>query len=328
MSVTLSQANINPCAFNTALASNKNNITVIYLLGFHDMDRFNVLLFILLLIIYCVTILGNSLIITLVAFSKNLHSPMYFFLTQLSIADILLTTNISPVTLNIILHPQTSISFPECITQLYFFILIEGFECFLLTMMSYDRYLAICAPLHYVSIMNHVLCIKLVVASWLLGCTVALILIHGINQLYFCQSNTIDHFFCDYYPLMELSCSDVSMARIEATFMCIFAIVLPFFVILISYVYIVLTILKISTFSRRLKSFSTCSSHLTVVSIFYGTLIGTYMIPNEGQTQILSKTVALLYTVLTPLLNPFIYSLRNNDIKKALRKFTNNQKGF
>ncbi|XP_018415309.1 PREDICTED: olfactory receptor 10A7-like [Nanorana parkeri] len=306
-------------------ASYKNNITVIYLLGFHDMDRFNVLLFILLLIIYCVTILGNSLIITLVAFSKNLHSPMYFFLTQLSIADILLTTDISPVMLNTVLHQRASISFPGCITQLYFFGLNDGAECFLLTMMSYDRYLDIFSPLHYGSIMNHVLCIKLIISSWLLGGSVALILIHGISQLHFCRSNTIDHFFCDFYPVMELSCSDVSMVRIEGTLMCILAIVLPFFVIVISYVYIASTILKISTFSGRQKSFSTCSSHLTVVSIFYGTLIATYLIPNKAQTQILSKTLSLLYTALTPLLNPFIYSLRNNDIKKALRKVIYNQ---
>ncbi|XP_073479945.1 olfactory receptor 11L1-like [Aquarana catesbeiana] len=300
--------------------SYENNITVIFLLGFHDMDRFNVLLFILLLIIYCMTICGNSLIITLVSYSKNLHSPMYFFLTQLSVADILLTTDISPVMLNSVLHQGSSISFSGCITQLYFFGFTEGSECFLLTMMSYDRYLAICSPLYYSSIMNHVLCMKLIIASWLLGCFAVLILIHGLNQLYFCRSNTIDHFFCDFYPVMELSCSDMSMVQIEATLMCILAIGLPFFVIVISYVCIVLTILKIPSFSGRKKSFSTCSSHLAVVSIFYGTLFATYIDPKEGQMKILGKTLSLLYTVLTPLLNPFIYSLRNEDIKKALRK--------
>ncbi|XP_073479944.1 olfactory receptor 10A7-like [Aquarana catesbeiana] len=305
-------------------ASPKNNITVIFLLGFHDMDRFNVFLFILLLIVYCVTICGNSLIIKLVCISKNLHSPMYFFLTQLSVADILLTTDISPFMLDIVLHQGAFISFQGCITQLYFFIFIEGFECFILTMMSYDRYLAICSPLYYVTIMNHMLCIKLVVASWLLGCLVAIILIHGITQLHFCRSNIIDHFFCDYYPLMDLSCSDVSMRLIEAILMCILAIILPFVVIVISYVCIVLTIIRISTSSGRQKSFSTCSSHLTVVSIFYGTLIATYILPKEGQMKIFSKTLSLLYTVLTPLLNPFIYSLRNEDIKKALRKVTYN----
>ncbi|XP_018415311.1 PREDICTED: olfactory receptor 11L1-like [Nanorana parkeri] len=312
----------------TEEASYKNNITVIYLLGFHDMDRFNVLLFILLLIIYCVTILGNSLIITLVSYSKNLHSPMYFFLSQLSIADIFLSSDISPVMLNIALHQRASMSFPGCITQLYFFILNEGSECFLLTMMSYDRYLAICSPLYYSSIMNHVLCIRLVVTSWTLGCFVALILTLAINQLYFCRSNMIDHFFCDFYPVMELSCSDVSMAEMEATLLCILVIVLPFFIIVISYVCIVLTILKIPSSTGKLKSFSTCSSHLTVVSIFYGTLIATYIIPNEGHTKILSKTLSLLYTVLTPLLNPFIYSLRNEDIKEALRKVIYNQNAY
>ncbi|CAI9566752.1 unnamed protein product [Staurois parvus] len=284
------------------------------------MGRFNVLLFVFLLIIYCVTICGNSLIITLVSYSKNLHSPMYFFLTQLSVADILLTTDISPFMLNIVLHQGAFLSFHGCISQLYVFILSEGFECFLLTMMSYDRYLAICSPLYYSSIMNHALCMKLIVASWLLGCLVALILVHGITQLYFCRSSMIDHFFCDFYPVMDISCSDVSRCLIEATLMCILAIILPFVVIVISYVCIVLTIIRISSSSGRQKSFSTCSSHLTVVSIFYGTLIATYIIPKEGQMKIFSKTLSLLYTVLTPLLNPFIYSLRNEDIKKALRK--------
>ncbi|XP_077327814.1 olfactory receptor 5P80-like [Lithobates pipiens] len=306
-------------------ASSKNNITVIFLLGFNDMDIFNVFLFILLLIIYVITICGNALIITLVSISKNLHSPMYFFLTQLSVADILLTTDISPFMLDIVLHQGASISFPGCITQLYFFIFIEAFECFILTMMSYDRYLAICSPLYYVTIMNHMLCIKLIVASWLLGCLVALILVQGITQLYFCKPNTIDHFFCDYYPLMELSCSDVSLLHIEAILLCTLVGVLPLFVIIFSYVYIVLTIFRISSFSGRLKSFSACSSHLTVVSIYFGTLIATHMIPNERQTHILGKTMALLYTVLAPLLNPCIYSLRNEDIKKALIKLIYDQ---
>ncbi|XP_072259196.1 olfactory receptor 10A7-like [Pyxicephalus adspersus] len=305
--------------------SYRNNITVVFLLGFPDMDKFNIVLFTMLLIVYCVTIYGNFLIITLVTYSKNLHSPMYFFLTQLSIADIILSTDICPVMLKIIIHPRASITFSGCIAQLYFFVLTEGYECLLLMVMSYDRYLAICAPFHYVSIMNHKLCIQLVAASWILGSAVALILVLGLYQLNFCSPNRIDHFFCDYYPVMELSCSDVSTVQMEATVLCILVIVLPFVVIVISYVYIVLTILKIPSFSGRMKSFSTCSSHLTVVSIFYGTLIATYIISNGNQTKMFSKAVSLPYTVLTPLLNPFIYSLRNNDIKKAVRKFIYNQ---
>ncbi|XP_040197837.1 olfactory receptor 1468-like [Rana temporaria] len=283
------------------------------------MDVYNILLFTLVLIIYIVTICGNFLIIMLVYYSKTLHSPMYFFLSQLSISDIMLTTDIAPNILNIVLHERTSISFSGCITQYYFFGSIETFECFLLTVMSYDRYLAICSPLHYVSIMNHALCIKSVLASWLLSCSIALILTVGICQLEFCGPNTIDHFYCDFNPLVELSCSDTSRVQMELTILCFPVIVLPFIVIVVSYTYIVLTMIKIPSFSGKLKSFSTCSSHLIVVFIFYGTLIAMYVLPNEGESQMIKKIMSMLYTVFTPFLNPFIYSLRNKDIKDALR---------
>ncbi|KAM5171657.1 olfactory receptor 1468-like [Mantella aurantiaca] len=255
----------------------------------------------------------------LVSYSKALHSPMYFFLTQLSISDVMLSTDITPNMLNILLHEKASISFSGCITQYYFFSLLETVECFLLTVMSYDRYLAICAPLHYTSIMNHRLCVKLVLVSWLFSCSIAIMLTLSMNQLQFCGPNTIDHFFCDFYPLVELSCSTVSIIQMESTVLSIPVLVVPLLVIVVSYTCIVLAILKISSFSGRLKTFSTCSSHLSVVSIFYGTLITMYMMPSEGQSHDISKTLALLYTVFTPFLNPFIYSFRNNDIKKALR---------
>ncbi|KAM5171612.1 olfactory receptor 5P56-like [Mantella aurantiaca] len=281
------------------------------------MGTFNVALFALLLIIYIVTICGNLLIIVLVFCSKTLHSPMYFFLTQLSITDIMLTTDISPNMLITVLHEQTSIFFSSCIVQFYFSCLSLASECFLLTVMSYDRYLAICSPLHYASIMSHAVCCKSILASWLWGCSLVLILTLSICQLQFCGPNTIDHFFCDFNALVKLSCSDASIVQIESILLSIHVIVLPFLVIVVSYTYIVLTILKISSFAGRLKSFSTCSSHLTIVSIFYGTLIAMYM--QKGQSQIITKILVMLYTVFTPFSNPFIYSLRNKDIKEALR---------
>ncbi|CAI9615129.1 unnamed protein product [Staurois parvus] len=289
------------------------------------MAVYNLLLFILVLFIYIVTVLGNFVIIMLVFYSKTLHSPMYFFLSQLSISDIMLTTDIAPNMLNIVLYEKTAISFPGCIIQYYFFGSIETFECFLLTVMSYDRYLAICSPLRYVSIMNPALCIKLVLASWLLSCSIALIITVGICQLEFCGPNTIDHFYCDFNPLVELSCSDTSRVQFELTVVCFPVIVLPFLVIVISYTYIVLTMLKIPSFSGKLKSFSTCSSHLIVVFLFYGTLIAMYVLPNEGQSQMIKKFMSMFYTVLTPFLNPFIYSLRNKEIKGSLRNAFYNQ---
>ncbi|XP_018415321.1 PREDICTED: olfactory receptor 11L1-like [Nanorana parkeri] len=303
----------------------KSNITAIYFLGFNNMGIGN-LLFALILLIYCVTICGNVLIITLVSYSKILHSPMYFFLFQLSLSDILLITDIAPNMLKIVLREQAFISFPGCITQLYFFVLAETFECFILTVMSYDRYLAICYPLRYVSIMNQGLCVTFVCASWLLSCSLTSYIIHGVCSLELCGPNTIDHFFCDFYPLLALSCSDTSIVQLESTLLCTAVIVLPFLLIVLSYTYIVSTILKISSVSGRQKSFSTCSSHLMVVSIFYGTLIAMYVLPNKGQSQMISKILALFYTVFTPFLNPFIYSLKNRDIKKALMYITHTNK--
>ncbi|XP_040197845.1 olfactory receptor 493-like [Rana temporaria] len=307
--------------------THKGNVTTFLFLGFNNMAVYNLLLFTLVLIIYMVTICGNLLIIMLVYYSKTLHSPMYFFLSQLSVSDIMLITDIAPNMLHIVLHERTSISFSGCITQYYVFSTTETFECFLLTVMSYDRYLAICSPLHYVSIMKQTLCIQLVLASWIVSCSMTSISTLGLCQLEFCGPNVIDHIFCDFNPLMELSCSDTSRVQMEVTLLCVPVLIFPFLVIVVSYTYIVLTILKISSFSGRLKSFSTCSSHLTVVSIFYGTLAAAYLIPGEGQSQMISKIMSLLYTVFTPFVNPFIYSLRNKEIKDSL-KMLYKKKGF
>ncbi|KAM9312314.1 olfactory receptor 11A1-like [Gastrophryne carolinensis] len=296
----------------------ESNFTII-ILGFHDICQFNFLVFALILLIYGVTICGNLLIITLVSCSKTLHTPMYFFLSQLSITDIMLSTDIAPNTLNIVLHGKSSMSFSGCISQFYFFGTSETSECLLLMVMSIDRYLAICSPLHYSSIINQELCNKLAFASWLLSCSVSLSLTVCICQLQFCGPNTIDHFFCDVSPLLKLSCSDTSVIQLGSILLSIPVVGIPFFVIVISYTNIVSSIIKISSLLGRLKAFSTCSSHLTVVSIFYGTLIIMYILPTKGKSLIISKVLAMLYTVFTPFFNPIIYSLRNKDIHEALR---------
>ncbi|XP_077329885.1 olfactory receptor 5P68-like [Lithobates pipiens] len=303
--------------------THKGNVTTFYFLGFNKMAVYNLLFFTLVLIIYIVTMCGNLLIIMLVYFSKTLHSPMYFFLSQLSISDIMLTTDIAPHMLHVVLHERTSISFSGCITQYYVFSTTETFECFLLTVMSYDRYLAICSPLHYTSIMKQTLCIQLVLVSWIFSCSMTSISTFGVSQLEFCGPNVIDHLFCDFNPLVELSCSDTSRVQMEVILLCVPVLIFPFLVIMVSYIYIVLTILKISSFSGRLKSFSTCSFHLTVVFLFYGTLAAAYMIPKKGQSQTISKIMSLLYTVFTPFVNPFIYSLRNQEIKDSLKMYIN-----
>lgn len=258
------------------------------------------------------------MIIILVFCSKTLQSPMYFFLTQLSTNDILLTSAIVPNTLYVSLNDGATISFAACITQFYFFCASEISECLLLTVMSYDRYLAICNPLRYSVLMNRGLCLKLIIASWMLS--FSLIDIVSLSKLEFCKSNIIDHFFCDLGPLMNISCSDTYFLQLEVTLLSIPLVIIPFIMLVISYAYIIFAILKIQSKSGRQKTFSTCSSHLSVVIMFYGTLIGIYVLPNREQTLNTGKILSLSYTVVIPLLNPIIYSLRNQDIKKSLQK--------
>ncbi|XP_018426205.1 PREDICTED: olfactory receptor 10A7-like [Nanorana parkeri] len=302
---------------------NITTLTMIHLLGFQIPHNLTIFIFCLFFIIYCVTICGNLLIITLVSYSKTLHSPMYFFLSQLSLSDILLATDIIPNTLHAVLMKETIISFSDCITQFYFFDVSETSECLLLTVMCYDRYLAICKPLHYNLTMNFEFCCKMVIACWVSSASIVLIHTLTISQLTFCGLNTMDHFFCDLDPILKLSCSDTTIVQLEVTLLSSLFVVMPFFIIIVSYVYILITIFKISSITSRQKVFSTCSSHLTVVCIYYGTLVCVYLIPRSGQSWNIMKFLSLLYTVATPLMNPIIYSLRNRDLTRAVDEMIN-----
>ncbi|XP_063785649.1 olfactory receptor 11L1-like [Pseudophryne corroboree] len=298
----------------------KQNISYVILLGFQNLHNLNSLLFIFLLIIYWVTIIGNVLVIILVSFSNILHSPMYFFITQVSLLDILMATDILPYLLYIVLRDGGTMSLAVCISQLYVFGNTESSECFIFMVMSYDRYLAICNPLHYNTIINKAFCVKSVIVSWFLSFLMALMDAISLQSSDFCGPNVIDHFFCDFFPVLELSCSDTSLIQLQASLFGSIAVICPFTMIIVSYVYIITTILKIRSISGRQKAFSTCSSHLTVVCIFYGSLFSVYMVATKGQLLATSKALSLLYTVGTPLLNPFIYSLRNKDFKEAFKK--------
>ncbi|XP_075061762.1 olfactory receptor 1500-like [Mixophyes fleayi] len=300
--------------------SNQTSVTEFILLGFQGSQNVRIIFFILFLVIYCVTVCGNLLIITLVSYNKNLHSPMYFFLTQLSMNDILLTTDIVPNMLYILLNEKGKISFVACVTQFYFFCASEASECLLLTVMSYDRYLAICHPLRYASIMDSAYCLKLAIISWMLSFSIILIDTITTSMLQFCGPNIIDHFFCDLVPLLEISCSDTNIVQIEVYLLSVNVVIIPCIIIIVSYVNILHSILRTPSNTVRQKAFSTCSSHLTVVSIFFGTLFGVYVLPTKGQFLNISKILSLIYTVVTPLINPIIYSLKNKDIKKALHK--------
>ncbi|XP_075715642.1 olfactory receptor 11L1-like [Rhinoderma darwinii] len=300
---------------------NSSTVTEIVFLGFENLQNFNFCIFLLLLIIYCVTVCGNLLIILVVSYSRSLHSPMYFFLTQLSISDILLSTTIVPNMLHNVLYEGSSMPFIGCLIQFYFFLGTEILESLLLTVMSYDRYQAICNPLHYTSIMDLTFCGRAVLLCWVIVAAAILIISVTMSRLQFCGPNIIDHFFCDLDPILELSCSDTFIVKISDMILAVPFALCPFTVIIVSYVYIIFTILKIPSVTGRQKTFSTCSSHLAVVTLYYGSLISIYLFQNTGNVK---KILSLLFTVITPLLNPMIYSLSNRDIKQALRKLMRN----
>uniref|UniRef100_A0A8C7DWG9 Olfactory receptor n=1 Tax=Naja naja TaxID=35670 RepID=A0A8C7DWG9_NAJNA len=288
------------------------------LLGFGNTKNLNIFLFVLFLIIYIVTVSGNILIITLVVAEKRLRTPMYFFLSNLSFLEICYTTTILPKMMASFVTGNRTISLWGCILQMHIFCTLAATECYLLAAMSYDRYLAICRPLHYVILMNCKTCVLLVSMSWIIGFMLISVLTSLLSQLTFCNQYKIDHFFCDFTPLIQLSCSDTWV--IETFVISIFVILGPCAVTLFSYIYIISTILRIPSAKGQQKAFSTCSSHLAVVIIWYGSTIFLYVKPSKRTSLEMTKVVNILSTVVTPLLNPFIYTLRNKEVKEAFKK--------
>ncbi|XP_040273519.1 olfactory receptor 1500-like [Bufo bufo] len=297
---------------------NLTNFKEFFLLGFQGSLLLRIVLFCLFFVVFWVTVCGNLLTITLVSTSINLNTPMYFFISQLSISDIMLTSDITPKMLHTLLNHGETITLIGCMTQVFFFCAIETSECLLLTVMSYDRYVAICKPLRYSSIMTNTYCVTLVVFFWSVSFFMAFIDILTLSRLYFCELNVIDHLFCDILPLLKLSCSDTFPMKLQMSLLCIPFLIIPSIIIVVSYVNIARAILQIPSNISRQKAFSTCSSHLIVVSIFYWTIFSIYILPTNG-TSDMNKILSLLYTVFTPLVNPIIYSLRNKDIKKAVQ---------
>ncbi|XP_063785794.1 olfactory receptor 5G9-like [Pseudophryne corroboree] len=303
---------------------NQTMVSEFILLGFQHLHNFKVPFFAFLTLIYAITIAGNLLIISLVSSSEKLHSPMYIFLSHLSLCDIVISTNVTPNTLKVILQGNTTMSFLSCITQLYFFGATAIMECCLLTVMSYDRYLAICHPLHYTSIMNARFPHYLVICAWMIGFGQALVTHTFVLHLQFCGPNVIDHFFCDLGPILELSCSDILVIQIDVSVVAIVMAFSQMLFIIITYIFIFNSILHISSIKERKKVFSTCSSHLCVVCIYYGTLITLYVAPSRGYSFNLNKILSLINSSITPLFNPIIYSLRNKEIVAAYNKLISN----
>ncbi|XP_012809381.1 olfactory receptor 11L1-like [Xenopus tropicalis] len=306
--------------FKKMFPKNQTWVSEIVLLGFQNLHNFKVPLFSLFLLIYILTVWENVLIIVLVAFSRNLHSPMYFFLQQLSLTDLLESSNIVPTLLLTVIHNGATVSLVGCFMEFYLFCVLEAFECLLLAVMAYDRYVAICIPLRYTSIMSHRVCVTFILISWTVSLSSALVTVNLLRTLQFCDNKNINHFFCDLDPVLQLSCSDTFLVQIEVISLSIPVIVFPVVLITVSYMCIAHAILKIVSHTGRQKAFSTCSSHLAVVSMFYGTLIAIYLAPSRRETKTTSKVLSLFYTVVIPMGNPLIYSLRNKDIKEAFKK--------
>ncbi|XP_006874048.1 PREDICTED: olfactory receptor 1F1-like [Chrysochloris asiatica] len=278
------------------------------------------LLFGLFLSMYLVTVLGNLLIILAISTDSRLHTPMYFFLSNLSFVDVSFSSTTVPKMLtNHILRSQT-ISFSGCLTQLYFLIVFGDMDNFLLAVMAYDRFVAVCHPLHYTTRMTPQLCALLVSGSWVIAILNALLHTLLMARLSFYVDNTIPHFFCDVSALLKLSCSDTHLNEMMILTEGSFIMITPFICILVSYICITWTVLRVPSTSSKWKAFSTCGSHLAVVSLFYGTIIAVYFNPSSSHSAETDTAATVLYTVVTPMLNPFIYSLRNKELKGALRR--------
>ncbi|XP_060111126.1 olfactory receptor 10A2-like [Heteronotia binoei] len=266
---------------------------------------------------------GNIIIIALVITDHHLHIPMYFFLGNLSFLESFYTSTLLPRLLTSFLTGDRTISVGGCYIQLYCFGIPAIAECYLLASMSYDRYLAICKPLQYATFMSRRLCFLLSAVSWLYGITVMTILITSMSQLKYCDLHEIDRFFCDFSPVINLSCSDTALVTLVGLTLSFLNTVPSCLLTLLSYICIIAAIIRIPSSAGRKKAFSTCSSHLIVVSIFYGSLIFVYVLPKKEALRKVDKIFSVFYTVLTPLINPLIYSLRNKEVKKALRRAVN-----
>ncbi|XP_004378430.1 olfactory receptor 7D4-like [Trichechus manatus latirostris] len=299
-------------------AENQTEVSEFLLLGFSEDPELQFLFFGLFLSMYLVAVLGNLLIILAIISDSHLHTPMYFFLSNLSFVDICFITTTVPKILVNIQTESKDISYIGCLTQMYFFMIFIGLDNFLLTLMAYDRFVAICHPLHYTVIMKPQLCVLLVLMSWVIIFWVSLLHILLMMRLNFCIGTEIPHFFCELAQIIKLACSDTLINNIFLYVLTVLLVVFPFSGILFSYSQIVCSLMRMSSAGGKYKAFSTCGSHLSVISLFYGTGIGVYLSPAVTHSSQKSSIASVIYTVVTPMLNPFIYSLRNKDVKGAL----------
>ncbi|XP_002927141.2 putative olfactory receptor 2W6 [Ailuropoda melanoleuca] len=290
------------------------------LVGFSDRPHLELILFVVVLAFYLLTLLGNMTIILLSALDSRLHTPMYFFLANLSFLDMCFTTGSIPQMLYNLWGPDKTISYLGCAIQLYFVLALGGVECVLLAVMAYDRYAAVCRPLRYTVVMHPRLCGQLASVAWLSGFGNSLIMAPQTLMLPRCGHRRVDHFLCEMPALIAMACVDTVSLEALAFALAIFIILAPLLLILISYGHIARAVFGIGSAAGRRKAFSTCSSHLIVVSVFYGSIIYMYLQPADAYSQDQGKFLTLSYTIVTPSVNPLIYTLRNKDVKEAVRK--------
>ncbi|XP_003795261.1 olfactory receptor 10J1-like [Otolemur garnettii] len=287
--------------------------------GFSSFHEHKLTLFVIFLALYLLTLAGNVIIVTIISIDRHLHTPMYFFLSALSTSETVYTLVIVPRMLSSLLNLSQPISLAGCATQMFFFITLAINNCFLLTAMGYDRYVAICNPLRYSVIMNKRVCVQLVCGACGIGLLVAIIQISSVFRLPFCDRE-VAHYFCDIRPVMKLSCVDTTLHDIVNFIVSSLVIVVPMGLVFISYILIISTILKIASAEGRKKAFATCASHLTVVIVHYGCASIAYLKPKSENTRDQDQLISVTYTVFTPLLNPVVYTLRNKEVKDALRR--------
>ncbi|KAM6159744.1 olfactory receptor 5AN1-like [Erethizon dorsatum] len=302
------------------VGGNITEITQFILLGFSDFRRVTAVLFVTFLLIYITSLTGNLSLLVLIRMDSHLHTPMYFFLSNLSFIDLCYVSSTVPVMLSNFFQQQQTITFVGCVFQYFIFSTMGLSESYLMTAMAYDRYAAICNPLLYSSIMSPTLCVRMVLGCYMAGLTGSLSQICALLQLHFCGPNVIRHFFCDMPQLLTLSCTDTFFVQVLTAILTMICGIANALVIMISYGYIVMSIMKITSATGRSKAFNTCASHLTAVSLFYASSIFVYLSSSSGGSSSFDRFASVLYTMVIPMLNPLIYSLRNKEIKDAFQR--------
>ncbi|XP_053548999.1 olfactory receptor 1019-like [Bombina bombina] len=299
---------------------NKTSVIEFVLLGFYDHPDLQFILFTIFTSLYITALLTNLLTIAVVSLAPQLHSPMYILLCNMSLLDISFTTMVIPKLLDIFVTGNHTISYSGCITQIFFFVFLIVSEYYILAVMAYDRYVAICIPLRYQQLMSNRVCLLLASLCWCVGLLEAVLYAILISQCLFCKSNQINHLFCDIKPMIKLSCSDTRLIETMIHGPSAFIGFIPSVLTLVSYAFIITTVMKIPSSKGRYKTFSTCSSHLTVIIMYYGTILCMYMRPKSAYAIDQDKFFAILYTAVIPVLNPLIYTLRNQEVKGTLFK--------